>query len=109
MKRIASRITLAALLITGAAASSSALAGPYYYYPYSYYGYGYGYYAPYYYRPWTVGYALPAYVPYYAVPYAAYRLPTPPHSHHYVRVYNDALLLATRTGRVVRAWPGYFP
>jgi hypothetical protein len=103
MKRIASRLKLAALLLIGAAASAPALAGPYYYPYYPYYGY-YGYY-----RPWTVGYALPPYVPYYAVPYAVYRLPAPPYSHHYVRVYNDILLLASKTRRVVYAYPGRFP
>jgi hypothetical protein len=103
MKRIASRIKLAALLLICTAASSTALAGPYYYpyYPYPYYGY--------YYRPWSIGYVLPPSVPYYHIPYAAYRLPVPPYSHHYVRVYNDVLLLATRTGHVVRAYPGLFP
>lgn len=66
-----------------------------------------GYYA----RSWHRGDRLPPayYSSRYVVnDYRAYRLNTPPHGHHWVRVNNDVLLTAIATGAVVAVVSGLF-
>lgn len=57
------------------------------------------------YRPyrWVSGHYLPRpyYAPVYYVDYRPYRLPPPPHGHHWVRVDRDVLLVALATGLIV--------
>ncbi len=67
--------------------------------------------APFRYRTFNTGVSIGAsyYAPRYRVGnYANYRLPQPGRYQTYVRHYNDVLLVNTRTGRVVRAYRGFY-
>lgn len=67
--------------------------------------------APFRYRSFSNGVSIGTnyYAPRYRVNnYATYRLPQPGRYQTYVRHYNDVLLVNTRTGRVVRAYRGFY-
>jgi Ni/Co efflux regulator RcnB len=67
--------------------------------------------APFRYRSFNSGVSIGAsyYAPRYRVSnYSSYRLPQPGRYQTYVRHYNDVLLVNTRTGRVVRAYRGFY-
>ncbi len=67
--------------------------------------------APFRYRTFNTGVSIGAsyYAPRYRVSnYANYRLPHPGRYQTYVRHYNDVLLVNTRTGRVIRAYRGFY-
>ena len=67
--------------------------------------------APFRYRTFNTGVSIGAsyYAPRYRVSnYANYRLPNPGRYQTYVRHYNDVLLVNTRTGRVIRAYRGFY-
>lgn len=67
--------------------------------------------APFRYRTFNNGVAIGTsyYAPRYRLNnYASYRLPQPGRYQTYVRHYNDVLLVNTRTGRVVRAYRGFY-
>jgi Ni/Co efflux regulator RcnB len=67
--------------------------------------------APFRYRTFNTGVSIGAsyYAPRYRVGnYANYRLPNPGRYQTYVRHYNDVLLVNTRTGRVTRAYRGFY-
>ncbi|OYU02017.1 MAG: hypothetical protein CFE36_07895 [Sphingomonadaceae bacterium PASS1] len=67
--------------------------------------------APFRYRTFNTGVSIGAsyYAPRYRVGnYANYRLPNPGRNQTYVRHYNDVLLVNTRTGRVIRAYRGFY-
>lgn len=67
--------------------------------------------APFRYRTFNNGVAIGSsyYAPRYRVNnYASYRLPNPGRFQTYVRHYNDVLLVNTRTGRVIRAYRGFY-
>ena len=67
--------------------------------------------APFRYRTFNTGVSIGAsyYAPRYRVGnYANYRLPNPGRYQTYVRHYNDVLLVNTRTGRVIRAYRGFY-
>ena len=67
--------------------------------------------APFRYRTFNNGVSIGAsyYAPRYRVSnYANYRLPHPGRYQTYVRHYNDVLLVNTRTGRVIRAYRGFY-
>ncbi|HEV7232674.1 MAG TPA: RcnB family protein [Sphingorhabdus sp.] len=67
--------------------------------------------APFRYRSFNSGVAIGAsyYAPRYRVSnYSSYRLPQPGRYQTYVRHYNDVLLVNVRTGRVVRAYRGFY-
>ncbi|MFN3451092.1 MAG: RcnB family protein [Sphingorhabdus sp.] len=67
--------------------------------------------APFRYRTFNSGVSIGAtyYAPRYRVSnYANYRLPNPGRYQTYVRHYNDVLLVNTRTGRVIRAYRGFY-
>jgi Ni/Co efflux regulator RcnB len=67
--------------------------------------------APFRYRSFNNGVAIGSsyYAPRYRVNnYANYRLPQPGRFQTYVRHYNDVLLVNTRTGRVIRAYRGFY-
>jgi Ni/Co efflux regulator RcnB len=67
--------------------------------------------APFRYRTFNNGVTIGAsyYAPRYRVSnYQSYRLPNPGRYQTYVRHYNDVLLVNTRTGRVVRAYRGFY-
>ncbi len=67
--------------------------------------------APFRYRSFSDGVSIGAsyYAPRYRVTnYSNYRLPQPGRYQTYVRHYNDVLLVNTRTGRVVRAYRGFY-
>jgi len=67
--------------------------------------------APFRYRTFNNGVAIGSsyYAPRYRVNnYANYRLPNPGRFQTYVRHYNDVLLVNTRTGRVIRAYRGFY-
>jgi Ni/Co efflux regulator RcnB len=67
--------------------------------------------APFRYRTFYDGGSIGAsyYAPRYRVSnYSTYRLPQPGRYQTYVRHYNDVLLVNTRTGRVVRAYRGFY-
>ncbi|MGB5075937.1 MAG: RcnB family protein [Sphingorhabdus sp.] len=67
--------------------------------------------APFRYRTFNPGVRIGAsyYSPRYRVTnYSNYRLPRPGRYQTYVRHYNDVLLVNTRTGRVVRAYRGFY-
>jgi Ni/Co efflux regulator RcnB len=67
--------------------------------------------APFRYRTFNTGVSIGQsyYAPRYRVNnYANYRLPQPGRYQTYVRHYNDVLLVNTRTGRVVRAYRGFY-
>lgn len=67
--------------------------------------------APFRYRTFNNGVSINAsyYAPRYRVSnYANYRLPNPGRYQTYVRHYNDVLLVNTRTGRVIRAYRGFY-
>lgn len=67
--------------------------------------------APFRYRAFNNGVAIGSsyYAPRYRVNnYMNYRLPHPGRFQTYVRHYNDVLLVNTRTGRVIRAYRGFY-
>jgi Ni/Co efflux regulator RcnB len=67
--------------------------------------------APFRYRTFNTGVSIGAsyYAPRYRVNnYANYRLQQPGRYQTYVRHYNDVLLVNTRTGRVIRAYRGFY-
>ncbi|MBA4308620.1 MAG: hypothetical protein C0429_17975 [Sphingopyxis sp.] len=67
--------------------------------------------APFRYRTFNDGVSIGSsyYAPRYRVSnYQNYRLPQPGRYQTYVRHYNDVLLVNTRTGRVVRAYRGFY-
>lgn len=67
--------------------------------------------APFRYRAFSDGVSIGSsyYAPRYRVSnYQNYRLPQPGRYQTYVRHYNDVLLVNTRTGRVVRAYRGFY-
>lgn len=67
--------------------------------------------APFRYRSFNSGVSIGTsyYAPRYRVNnYSSYRLPQPGRYQTYVRHYNDVLLVNTRTGRVVRAYRGFY-
>jgi Ni/Co efflux regulator RcnB len=67
--------------------------------------------APFRYRTFNTGVSIGAsyYAPRYRVSnYANYRLPHPGRYQTYVRHYKDVLLVNTRTGRVIRAYRGFY-
>ncbi len=67
--------------------------------------------APFRYRTFNTGVSIGAsyYAPRYRVNnYANYRLPHPGRYQTYVRHYNDVLLVNIRTGRVIRAYRGFY-
>jgi Ni/Co efflux regulator RcnB len=67
--------------------------------------------APFRYRSFNDGVTIGAsyYAPRYRVSnYQNYRLPNPGRYQTYVRHYNDVLLVNTRTGRVIRAYRGFY-
>lgn len=67
--------------------------------------------APFRYRTFSDGVSIGSsyYAPRYRVSnYQNYRLPQPGRYQTYVRHYNDVLLVNTRTGRVVRAYRGFY-
>ena len=67
--------------------------------------------APFRYRTFNNGVSIGAsyYAPRYRVSnYQNYRLPNPGRYQTYVRHYNDVLLVNTRTGRVIRAYRGFY-
>ena len=67
--------------------------------------------APFRYRTFNHGVSIGAsyYAPRYRVGnYRNYRLPNPGRYQTYVRHYNDVLLVNTRTGRVIRAYRGFY-
>jgi Ni/Co efflux regulator RcnB len=67
--------------------------------------------APFRYRSFSNGVSIGSsyYAPRYRVAnYANYRLPQPGRYQTYVRHYNDVLLVNTRTGRVIRAYRGFY-
>jgi Ni/Co efflux regulator RcnB len=67
--------------------------------------------APFRYRTFNTGVSIGAsyYAQRYRVSnYANYRLPHPGRYQTYVRHYNDVLLVNTRTGRVIRAYRGFY-
>jgi Ni/Co efflux regulator RcnB len=67
--------------------------------------------APFRYRTFNTGVSIGAsyYAPRYRVNnYSNYRLPQPGRYQTYIRHYNDVLLVNTRTGRVVRAYRGFY-
>lgn len=67
--------------------------------------------APFRYRSFNNGVAIGSsyYAPRYRVNnYDNYRLPHPGRFQTYVRHYNDVLLVNTRTGRVIRAYRGFY-
>ncbi len=67
--------------------------------------------APFRYRTFNTGVSIGSsyYAPRYRVSnYANYRLPRPGRYQTYVRHYNDVLLVNTRTGRVIRAYRGFY-
>jgi Ni/Co efflux regulator RcnB len=67
--------------------------------------------APFRYRTFNNGVSIGQsyYAPRYRVNnYANYRLPRPGRYQTYVRHYNDVLLVNTRTGRVIRAYRGFY-
>lgn len=67
--------------------------------------------APFRYRTFGTGVSIGAsyYAPRYRISnYSNYRLPNPGRYQTYVRHYNDVLLVNTRTGRVVRAYRGFY-
>jgi Ni/Co efflux regulator RcnB len=67
--------------------------------------------APFRYRTFKDGVSIGSsyYAPRYRVSnYQNYRLPQPGRYQTYVRHYNDVLLVNTRTGRVVRAYRGFY-
>jgi len=67
--------------------------------------------APFRYRSFNNGVAIGSsyYAPRYRVNnYTNYRLPHPGRFQTYVRHYNDVLLVNTRTGRVIRAYRGFY-
>lgn len=67
--------------------------------------------APFRYRTFSDGGVINSsyYAPRYRVSnYSNYRLPQPGRYQTYVRHYNDVLLVNTRTGRVVRAYRGFY-
>ena len=67
--------------------------------------------APFRYRSFNNGVAIGSsyYAPRYRVNnYANYRLPQPGRFQTYIRHYNDVLLVNTRTGRVIRAYRGFY-
>ena len=67
--------------------------------------------APFRYRTFNTGVSIGQsyYAPRYRVSnYSNYRLPHPGRYQTYVRHYNDVLLVNTRTGRVIRAYRGFY-
>lgn len=67
--------------------------------------------APFRYRTFNNGVAIGSsyYAPRYRISnYSTYRLPQPGRYQTYVRHYNDVLLVNTRTGRVIRAYRGFY-
>ena len=67
--------------------------------------------APFRYRTFNTGVSIGAsyYAPRYRESnYANYRLPSPGRYQTYVRHYNDVLLVNIRTGRVIRAYRGFY-
>lgn len=67
--------------------------------------------APFRYRTFNTGVSIRQsyYAPRYRVSnYSNYRLPHPGRYQTYVRHYNDVLLVNTRTGRVIRAYRGFY-
>ncbi len=67
--------------------------------------------APFRYRTFNTGVSIGQsyYAPRYRVNnYSNYRLPQPGRFQTYVRHYNDVLLVNTRTGRVIRAYRGFY-
>lgn len=67
--------------------------------------------APFRYRTFNNGVSIGAsyYAPRYRVSnYQSYRLPNPGRYQTYVRHYSDVLLVNTRTGRVIRAYRGFY-
>lgn len=67
--------------------------------------------APFRYRTFSDGVSIGSsyYAPRYRIGnYQNYRLPQPGRYQTYVRHYNDVLLVNTRTGRVVRAYRGFY-
>jgi Ni/Co efflux regulator RcnB len=67
--------------------------------------------APFRYRSFNSGVSIGTsyYAPRYRIGnYSTYRLPQPGRYQTYVRHYNDVLLVNTRTGRVVRAYRGFY-
>jgi Ni/Co efflux regulator RcnB len=67
--------------------------------------------APFRYRAFNAGVSIGSsyYAPRYRVNnYSNYRLPGPGRYQTYVRHYNDVLLVNTRTGRVIRAYRGFY-
>jgi Ni/Co efflux regulator RcnB len=67
--------------------------------------------APFRYRTFNNGVAIGSsyYAPRYRISnYSNYRLPQPGRYQTYVRHYNDVLLVNTRTGRVIRAYRGFY-
>ena len=67
--------------------------------------------APFRYRTFNNGVSIGSsyYAPRYRVSnYQNYRLPNPGRYQTYVRHYNDVLLVNTRTGRVIRAYRGFY-
>ena len=67
--------------------------------------------APFRYRTFDTGVSIGQsyYAPRYRVSnYSNYRLPQPGRYQTYVRHYNDVLLVNTRTGRVIRAYRGFY-
>jgi Ni/Co efflux regulator RcnB len=67
--------------------------------------------APFRYRTFNNGVSIGSsyYAPRYRISnYSNYRLPHPGRYQTYVRHYNDVLLVNTRTGRVIRAYRGFY-
>lgn len=67
--------------------------------------------APFTYRTWNRGVILPReyWAPnYYVNDWSRYRLPAPGHWYHYVRHFNDLLLVDTRSGRIIRVYRNFY-